>query len=262
MILIVVGGLGFLVLDELAVRSRLVRKGRSVQLSVHSRLVLWSTAILIVGGWLLFTIFEWNVSFKGMHAVDRLVNGLFMSITARTAGFNTVDYFHAANNSDFLTVLLMSIGGSPGSAAGGLKTTTIALIALLAWSRFKGREHTTFGHRTIPEATVQQSISLFVLFFGLVTFSVFIFTSTELSWSPQNDNARFLPLLFEAVSALNTVGLSMGVTGELTAPGRVLTIFLMFVGRVGPLTAAAALAARGRKGKHTFRDAYEDIVIG
>lgn len=262
MILIVVGGLGFLVLEELVVRRRLMRQGKPVQLSVHSRLVLWSTAFLVVGGWLLFTVFEWNVSFAGMHPVDRVVNGLFMSVTARTAGFNTVDYFYAANNSDFLTVLLMSVGGSPGSAAGGLKTTTVALIGIMAWCRFKGREHTAFGQRTIPDATVQRSVGLFVMFFGLAAFSVFIFTTTELSWSPQNDNAQFLPLLFEAVSALNTVGLSMGVTGELSPAGRVLTIFLMFLGRVGPLTAAAALAARGRKGKHAFRDAYEDIVIG
>src|SRR5690606_550675 len=131
MALIVVGGIGFLVLEELYLLRKVRGQGQRFRLSVHSRLVLASTAVLILGGWVLFTAFEWTVTFDGMTAGHKLLNGLFMSVTARTAGFNTVDYGAAAANTNFLTIILMSIGGSPGSTAGGLKTTTVALIGLV-----------------------------------------------------------------------------------------------------------------------------------
>src|SRR5690606_4631258 len=105
------------------------------------------------------------------------VNGLFMSVTARTAGFNTVDYGAAAANTNFLTIILMSIGGSPGSTAGGLKTTTIALIGLVAWARMRGRDRIDLWGRSVPEEVVQRAVGLFVVAFGFVTAAIFVLTS-------------------------------------------------------------------------------------
>jgi trk system potassium uptake protein TrkH len=185
-----------------------------------------------------------------------------MSVTPRTAGFNTVDYGQAANSTNFLTILLMSIGGAPGSTAGGLKVTTVALIGLVAWSRMRGYRLIHVWDRTVPEETIQRSIGLFVVAFGIVTAAIFTFTWTEIAWTPYTDAAGFLPFMFEAVSAFNTVGLSMGVTGDLSNPGRVTTIIMMFVGRVGPLTFAASLARRRARISAQFRYAHEDVAIG
>jgi trk system potassium uptake protein TrkH len=157
----------------------------------------------------------------------------------------------------------MSIGGSPGSTAGGIKTTTFALIVILAWSRFRGREVTSLWGRTVPGETVQRAIGLAVVAFGLVTVSIFALTATELGNLPHSQSVGgFLKYMFEATSAFNTVGLSMGVTADLSAPGRWIVTFLMFVGRVGPLTFAAALASQRRRPLKGFRDAYEDVVVG
>lgn len=262
MILIVAGGIGFLTLEELHIM-QIRRPEQRIRLSLHSRIVLFTTAVLIVGGWLLLTLFEWRVTLDGMGLLDKLTNGLFMSVTARTAGFNTVDYGQAADSTNFLTILLMSIGGSPSSTAGGLKTTSIAIIGLLAWSRMRGYETTIFQGRTVPEETVQRAVGLFVFAFGVVTASIFFYTASELAWTiPAHANGRFLQYMFEAASAFNTVGLSMGVTDHLSGFGRGLTIFLMFVGRVGPLTFAAALIERRRRSKRKFRYAHEDVAIG
>ncbi len=261
-ILIIIGGLGFVVLAELG-RGYLARRGeRRFRWSTHTQLVLYTSAILLAGGTVLFTTFEWNVSLSEMTWLDRVVNGFFMSVTARTAGFNTIDYNAAGNNTDFLTIILMSIGGSPGSTAGGLKTTTAALIGLVAWSRIRGQRNVSIRHRTIPEETISRAMGLFVIFFGIVTAGIFLFTSTEMGWAGQTDNSSFLPFMFEAVSALNTVGLSMGVTADLSPAGRIVTIFLMFVGRVGPITVALGFVQSGKTKSARFKNSYEDVGIG
>jgi trk system potassium uptake protein TrkH len=256
MALIVVGGLGFLTLEELHLRRKARREERSFRLSLHSRLVLATTAILLVGGWAGFTVLEWGVALADLPAWARPVNALFMSVTARTAGFNTIDYAAASDASNFLTVLLMSVGGSPGSTAGGLKTTTFAVIGLLAWARFRGDEVTSVWGRTIPEETIQRSVGLFVVGFGLLTVAIMVLVSTE------HGIDGFLSYMFEAASAFNTVGLSMGVTPELSVAGRWNAILLMFLGRVGPLTFAAAIALRRGGPGGEFRYAYEDVVVG
>ncbi|HSJ23529.1 MAG TPA: potassium transporter TrkG [Longimicrobiales bacterium] len=269
MCLIVVGGLGFLTMEELYLRrkSRRMRHRRVTdelvpRLSLHSRLVLVTTAILIGVGAVFFTIYEWHLSFAMLPAWARPMNGLFMAVTARTAGFNTIDYAATADGTSFLTILLMFIGGSPGSMAGGVKTTTIAVIGLLALSRLRGSTRTSAFGRTVPEETVQRAVGLFVVAFGIVTMAIFLFTTTELGAVPHNAvQGEFLRLMFEAVSAFSTVGLSMGMTDELTTTGRLLTTLLMYIGRVGPLTFAAAIAMRpDRRGD--FRYAHEDVVIG
>jgi len=261
MALIVLGGLGFLVIEEIYLLRKSVKRGNTFRLSLHSRIVLVTTGVLIVGGWILFSTFEWNVSFAALGTFDKLMNGLFLSVTSRTAGFNTIDYATAANNTDFLTILLMTIGGSPGSMAGGMKTTTFAIIGLLAWSRMRGLPVLSLANRSVPDETVQRAVGVFVLVFSLTTAAIFIFTSTELGWIDYTDSAGFLPFMFEAASAFNTVGLSMGVTPELSTAGRLTAIALMFVGRVGPLTFAATLARR-HASHASFHYAYENVGLG
>jgi trk system potassium uptake protein TrkH len=157
----------------------------------------------------------------------------------------------------------MSIGGSPGSTAGGLKTTTFALIGLLAWSRFRGNEVTSLWGRSVAEETVQRAVGLFTIGFGVVTVAILAYVALEMGNVPHAETARgFLPYMFEAASAFNTVGLSMGVTGELSTPGRWLTILLMYVGRVGPLTFAAAVALSRPTPHGEFRFAYEEVIVG
>ncbi len=262
MLLIVLGGIGFLVLEELYLLRKRTRAHGRFRLSVHSRLVLATTAVLLVGGWGLFTLFEWSVTFAEWPVGHKLTNGLFLSVTARTAGFNTIDYGAAASNTNFLTILLMAVGGSPGSTAGGMKTTTFALIGLLTWARLRGYAQVDLWGRTVPRETVQRAVGLVVVAFGMMTAAIFVFTSTEIAWdgSTPGDSDAFLPYMFEVVSAFNTVGLSMGVTGGLSEAGRVTTVLLMFIGRVGPLTFAAALARRLKA--RPFRYATEDVGIG
>ena len=262
MTLIVTGGIGFLVLEESYLWQKARGEHHPFRLSLHSRLVLATTALLLAGGWLLFTLFEWNVTLAEMPLFHKLTNGLFMSVTPRTAGFNTIDYGQAADNTNFLTILMMAIGGSPSSTAGGMKTTTFALVGLLAYSRMRGQTITHLWGRSVPEETMQRAVGLFVVVFGIITVAIFIFTTSEIEWAPYAESDGFLPFMFEAASAFNTVGLSMGVTGELSSTGRVTTTLLMFVGRVGPLTFAAALARRRLRDQPLFHYAYEDVGIG
>lgn len=259
--LVVVGGIGFLVMEELRMVAR--RGDGRRRLSLHARLVLATTAVLLLGGWVVLTLFEGPYTLSGMAFGDRLANGFFMSATARTAGFNSVDYAALSAESSFFTILLMMIGGSPGSTAGGLKTTTVALIGLLAWSRLRGRREVSVWGRSVPEETVQRATGLFVVAFGLVTAAIMALVALEAEGpSAGPERAVFLPYMFEVVSAFNTVGLSMNLTPELSIPGRWLLAVLMFVGRVGPLTFAAAIALERRPGDSDFRFAHEDVVVG
>ena len=262
MILIVLGGLGFLTIEELYVWRRERRREGRFRLSVHARLVLGTTALLIVGGWIAFTVFEWHNTLAGLSVADRLVNGLFASITPRTAGFNTIDYAQVESETSVLTFIFMTIGGSPGSTAGGLKTTTVALLGLMAWARLARRPTTSLAGRTIPESTLQKATSLVVVAVGIVVVSVFLFSIIEIPDAVTAAAAPFLTYAFEAVSAFNTVGLSMGITGDLTTTGRVITVVLMFIGRVGPLTFVAAMSQEPARIAGGFRYAHEDVAIG
>jgi trk system potassium uptake protein TrkH len=262
MALIVVGGLGFVTLEELYVWRRVRRKTTRFRLSVHSRLVLGTTALLIVGGWIAFTAFEWDNTLAGMPLARRLVNGLFASITPRTAGFNTIDYAQVEAETSVLTLIFMTIGGSPASTAGGVKTTTVALLGLLAWSRLRGRPTTSISGRTLPESTVQKAMSLLLVALAFVVAGIFLFSVTEIPDTVTAAAAPFLSYVFEVVSAFNTVGLSMGVTGDLSAVGRVGTVVLMVVGRVGTLTFVAAMARPPTRIPGGLRYAKEDVAIG
>jgi len=257
MLMIVVGGIGFLTLEELSLW-RPWSKRRKVRLSLHSRIVLGMTLLLIVLGHLTFLVLEWNHTLDGMGPINRFTNALFMSVTSRTAGFNTVPYAQATVGATFVTILLMFIGGAPGSTAGGLKVTTVALPGLLAWSRLRGRNVTWLWHRTIPEETIQRAVGLIVLGFALVTGGILILVITE-----EVNADRFLAFMFESVSAFDTVGLSLGATTrDLSAAGKITTILLMFLGRVGLPTAASALTVSFQRKIGEIRYAHEDVLVG
>jgi len=260
MVLIVVGGLGFLTLEELYLWRRSIRERRRFRLSLHSRLVLTTTALLLGVGWVFFVFFEWKATLAALPLPAKLLNGLFMSVTARTAGFNTIDYGAATEQTSFLTILLMFVGGSPGSTAGGIKTTTIALLVLLAISRLRGQEIPSCWSRSVPHEVVQRAVGLFVVAVAVLMLGSFVLTATEIEHGVTAPGG-FLKYLFEAYSAFGTVGLSMGVTPSLSTAGRWIIILLMFIGRVGPLTFAAALTIR-RHRTPQFRYAYEDVVVG
>lgn len=255
--LIVFGGLGFLALEEIYPLLFPRRGQRVFRVSLHTQIVLSTTSMLILGGAAILAALEWNQTLKHLPVVDKIINALFMSITPRTAGYNSIDYSQAADSTNFFTILLMMIGGSPGSTAGGIKTTTFALLGLLAWSRLRGDESTNLFGRSLPKETLDRAIGLFVIAFGIVTLGILVLTMTE----PVTGSNRFLEQMFEAVSAFNTVGLTMNFTTKLSSPGRLAIIALMFVGRVGPLAVAAALA-RPIRVSSQFRYAYEDVMVG
>ncbi|MDP2471964.1 MAG: potassium transporter TrkG [Candidatus Palauibacterales bacterium] len=257
--LIILGGLGFLVLVDLWARARGTGRGR---LSLHTKIVLWSSAILLVGGTFGFLVFESPFDLRLLGMPDQVVNAWFMSATARTAGFHTVDYSTASNGSILLTLALMVIGGSPGSTAGGLKTTSVVLLVLMLWSRLRGRSHTSAFGRTIPRDTLERAAGVVIAGFLVLALFVFLLLILELPEHGELDRVHLLEMVFEAHSAFGTVGLSMGATPKLTDGGRLLITLLMFLGRVGPLAFAVSLVNRRNRAREDYRFAQEDVVVG
>ncbi|CAG0991901.1 Ktr system potassium uptake protein B [Myxococcaceae bacterium] len=256
-LLVIVGGLGFPVIQDLRHRFR----GEHRHLTLHSRLVLATTAVLLVGSTLLYLVFEWDHALGGLGSVDRWLNALFMGVTARTAGFNTVDYDAVSNPSFFLTLTLMWIGGGPSSVAGGVKVTTAALLVLLLWSRLSGNEHVSLGGRTIPRETIQRATGLAagaVLLLGAFLFLLLMVESNTERWADRRQLAR---LVFEVQSAFSTVGLSMNATFDLSKAGRLVLVPVMLLGRIGPLIVLSAMTARQRR-RPRFRFAHEDVLVG
>jgi trk system potassium uptake protein TrkH len=196
-----------------------------------------------------------------MPIQERLANAWFMSVTARTAGFNTIAYSELGNAAAFLTILLMFVGGSPGSTAGGLKTTTFAVLMALAWSRIRGRRHASLRGRGIPRETLERTVSLVLLALAVLTVSFFLLTAVTKTGSAATARAAFLPMSFEVMSAFSTVGLSMGTTGALGPAGKLVVIWLMFIGRVGLFSFFAALLLR-RRPSAVYRPAREDLIVG
>jgi len=266
MALIVLGGIGFLVMQELlaAARARLGRGARPrrapVRLSLHTKVVLVTSALLIVGGAALIAWLERHGALAGMGAREAALTAFFQSVTARTAGFNTVDLnaFHAATI--FVVISLMFVGASPGSAGGGVKTTSLAVFFAVFANRLRGSRHTSLFRRTIPEDAIIRALSLVVLAAVLIGLALFGLTVVQSPVAGLESPREFLDDLFEAVSAFGTVGLSLGATARLGAWGKGIVILLMFVGRVGMLTMAFAVAGRTRR--HAPRYAEETVMIG
>jgi trk system potassium uptake protein TrkH len=257
MSLIVLGGLGFVVHHEVYSRFR----GRQKHLSVHSKIVIYTTAILILSGALLFYFFERNHVIRDMPLHAQVLVSFFQSVTPRTAGFNTVDIGSLTNATILVTIILMFIGASPGSTGGGIKTTSATLLILLIWNRWKGYEEVNGFNRTIPKEQITKTISIIFA----AAMSVFLITSILLlaggaDLPPLKSRHLFVEYLFETVSAFGTVGLSMGITPNMNDLQKLAIIIMMFAGRVGPLTLAFSLALRQARKGITY--AEETVMVG
>ncbi len=262
--LIVLGGLGFFVeMDVLHhIRHRWfdvkhfdVKHNRRKHLTLHSKMALTATGFLIAIGTLVFLLFEWTNpnTLAPLSFSDKLLASLFQSITPRTAGFNTLDYGKMHPGTLLFTMLLMFIGGSPGSTAGGIKTVTFFVLIGSAWSISRGHGALTIFGRRLSLDTVVKSGSI-----ALISVLVLGAIATILTFTDNQFDA--LRIGFEAVSAFGTVGLSTGITTDFSPIGEFLLIVLMYLGRLGPLTLAIALV----EFTHTHKIEYptEDIIIG
>ena len=255
--LIVHGGIGFVVQYEILARLKGVQK----KFSVHTKIVIISTAVLIVSGAFLFYLFERNHIIRDFPIGTKILTSLFQSITPRTCGFNTVDIGLLTNATLLLLIVLMFIGASPGSTGGGVKTTSAALLVMLIWSRLKGNLDVSIFSRTIPREIVSRTIS--IIFAS--AFSVAIIWSVLLITGGGNlpiteSRHFFVEYLFDTVSAFGTVGLSMGITPKLNDIQKYALIIMMFAGRVGPLTLAFSLSRSTERRGLTY--AEEGVMVG
>lgn len=245
-LLIVCGSLGFIVIMDL------IGYKKRHKLSLHSKLALIVTGILILVGMLLFFITRF--SFYKSDFLVYFVQSLFFAITPRTAGFAIQDYSSLSQASLFLTIILMTIGGTSGSTAGGIKTTTIGVFILNIRAVMRREKHTRFGNRTIPQNLVKQSYESIFLYFSLVIISTFLLLVLE-------PNLKLDQVLFEVVSALSTVGLSMNVTPELSSASKGLIGLLMFIGRVGIFTIIYSLNTKNRE-EALYKYPEENVMVG
>ncbi len=236
-LLVVVGGLGFTTIWEL-VKGNRNRSFNQWNLSIHTRLVLISTAVLLVGGTVAFLALEWNGILKDYATSDKLLVSLFQSVITRTAGFNSVDIGALSVSTTVIFLTLMIIGASPASTAGGIKTTTVSVILLTVWAVIIGKNKVEFSRRTIMPQTILTALTAFTL--AAVCLFVFTFALTV------TEDLPFLDLIFEEFSAFATVGLSRGITPLLSDGGKYIIMISMFIGRVGSVTLALAFANRKR----------------
>lgn len=259
--LIVVGGLGFPVISDLRRNWHGPYFQRWDRLSLHTKLMLIGTSVLIVFGTLAFLLLEWENTLQDMPLWKRGLVSVFQSITTRTAGFNTVDVARLTDATLFIIILLMMVGAGPCSTGGGVKVATVVVLTLEAWSKFNGRKQVQIFRRTIPNELVDKAIAAVLLFsiVGAIALTCLL-VADEVSVQPDSERGDFLGSTFEVISALGTVGLSTGATMRLDAVGRWIIIVLMFVGRLGPISAAVALS-------HGERDAHlsypkEEVLVG
>ena len=252
MALIISGGLGFLVLNEIGLFAR--RKIKTfAKFSLHSKMVLITSSFLILAGFIVIFLEEILNRFNHLSLGDKVLSSLFQSVTARTAGFNTINLNMFSFASIFILLLLMFIGASPGSTGGGVKTTSAGIVMAYLRSWFKGREKIEVFYRNIPDKTVEKAFIVIIIAFLLISFAFFLLLTFD-------GQFLFYKLLFEIVSAFGTVGLSMGITPELSWVSKLIVAVTMFVGRVGPLTLLIALS---RKESHaSFKYPEENIMIG
>ena len=247
--LVVIGGLGFLVWQDLS-ENRAFRK-----CSVYTRLVLVTTLGLLLLGWVVICLLEWNNpdTLGSMPVGDKLLNGLFQSVTLRTAGFAAIDQALLTDSGKAASMVLMIIGGSSGSTAGGLKTVTFIVLMLFMAARARGRETVCVFKRTIPKSQVLDAMTIAFIMIALAVFGGIFISAT----SP----IGFTDALYEAVSALATVGLTAGVTGRLSIPAQLLIILYMYFGRVGVLTISLGFLT-GNRAEERFRYAETNLLIG
>ena len=250
-LLIIVGGLGFGVLQDIK-HNRSFRK-----LRLHSKLVLTFTAVLLGAGTLITLLVEWsNPNTLGpMNFFQKLQAAFFQSVTLRTAGFNTIDQASLMPATKMISVILMFIGASPASTGGGVKTSTMAVLCLNVRMVARGRSEIAAFHRTINRDTMQRALAIVMIGLGVLLIDIMALTILE----PQ---AQFLDLAFECASALGTVGVSSVGTTSLGPVSRALLILAMYIGRVGPLTLTLALGHKQAQTKDAFRYPEERMLVG
>jgi len=235
MFLIISGGIGFVVIDDLVEWF----KNRRRHLMQHTQIVLTVTLLLIFLGALVIYVNERDFLFKSMGLKGTILSSLFASVTPRTAGFNTIDYSRLQPQTLFFTIILMMIGASPGSTGGGIKTTTFTVVLLHIWSTIRGRRDTVVFKKRVPEMIVSRSLVILALAIIYVTVVTFVVEDIE--------HTGFLSTMFEVVSAFGTVGLSVGNGGALSLSAlfsntsKIIIIFTMLMGRLGPLTLFMAI---------------------
>ncbi|TJX12806.1 Trk family potassium uptake protein [Tissierella creatinini] len=246
--LITIGGLGFLVWDDI-----LENKTNLKMYSLQSKIVLTTTSILIVGGGVLFYIFEANYSMVGLSTYERILASYFQAVTPRTAGFNTINQMALSESGSLLTMILMVIGGSPGSTAGGIKTTTLVVLLACAVSYAKSLNDITVFKRRFEEDSLKKASSIAIVYMSTALLGVLIICALE--------GFTLKQILFEAFSALSTVGLTMGVTPNLSSwISKLIISLFMYTGKVGVLSLAASLSER--KDKVHLSRPIEKILIG
>lgn len=249
--LIVTGGLGFPVLMDLYQRAR----DRRHRLSLHTRVVVATSMVLVVSGALLVVVLEHGnpATLGRLDLGEKLMAGLFQSVTPRTAGFSTLPTSQLRPVTLLFIMALMFVGASPGGTGGGIKTTTFMSLLASVWTLISGRHDIEMFRTRIGREILEKSLAIFLVSLTLVTLTAgFLLASEELG---------FLPVLFESFSAFGTVGLSMGITSELSTAGRLMVSFTMFAGRVGPLTVFMAIAV-GNRAPAAYRRPEEKIMVG
>ncbi len=250
--LIAIGGLGFYVWVEIYNCKGIKR------LSLHSRVVIYMTLVLIVGGAILMYLFEMNNpnTMQGMSMKGKFLSSVFASVSPRTAGFNSIPLDKMTSAGKFLTIILMFIGGSPGSTAGGIKTATAVVLFMTVVSVVKGREDTEIFQKRISKELVYKSFVITIISLTLVIVVTMILSITE------QPNIPFEYFLYEATSAFATVGLTLGLTTKLTFVGKVIISLTMYAGRVGPLTIILALAKNKSSKYGNIKYPEDKILIG
>lgn len=249
MLLIVLGGIGFVVLADLVELRKLRRK-----LSLHSKVVLTMSGVLIVVGAAIIFIFEYTneATLGSLHLGEKLLAAFMQSVSPRTAGVNSVDVAGLRQATQFFIVILMFIGASPGSTGGGIKTTTFTALLGAVVTMIRGKEDVVLFRYRLAQERVFKALTVTLFAFLLVMVATMILATTE--------DHQFLMILFEVTSAFGTVGLTMGLTTQLTLAGKIIIIVMMFIGRLGPLTLTYALGPR--KERTLYREAEGKIIIG
>jgi potassium uptake TrkH family protein len=246
---VIVGGVGFPVWLELRRRPR--EPGRW---TLHTKLTLVTTGALLAVGFAALTALEWdNPETLGKEsAPGKLLGGFFAAVTARSAGFNSIDYADMGADSLFVTDMLMFVGGGSASPAGGIKVTTLALLLLIVWTEIRSERQVVAFERAVPAPVLRQALTIAVVALNLVVIATLVLVATN--------DLDLSSALFECISAFSTTGLSTGITGRLDAVGDAILMVLMFVGRVGPLTLGVALALRERE--RLFSHPEERPLVG
>ena len=253
MSLIIIGGIGFTVL--LDVYNNVAKRRHIRFLSLHSKVVIVTTIVLIVIGSILIFTFEYNNQLNQLPMKNSILASTFQSVTTRTAGFNTLDISKMSFASVILMIVFMFIGASPGSTGGGIKTTSFAILVLSVWSIIRHREDVEVFHRSVSSENTRKVMSLITISVTILVTLILVLCVSEAS-----RGFKFEQIIFEAFSAFGTVGLSMGITPHLTSIGKLAIIALMYLGRVGPLTIAFALSEKKISVHYHYPD--ENIAIG